>query len=132
AVSAVPGKTNGIELVASADGDGPVEEKVVAGRLAWTTTKNRHSPERRYMYFDVDYRFLYDGDEQVVVAVDYFDAGPESFEIQYDSSDPALHGIAQQFHPGRVQTIGQTKTWKTAVFVLPRARFANRANGGDF
>ncbi|HBO44827.1 MAG TPA: hypothetical protein DD670_13030 [Planctomycetaceae bacterium] len=84
------------------------------------------------MYFDVDYRFLHDGDEQVAVAVDYFDAGPESFEIQYDSSDPALRGIAQQFHPGRVQTIGQTRTWKTAVFVLPRARFANRTNGGDF
>jgi hypothetical protein len=84
------------------------------------------------MYFDVDYAFLYDGDEPVEVTVYYFDAGPARFELQYDSSDPALAGLAQPFRSGGSRAIGQSKTWKKAKFVLPRARFAGRANGCDF
>lgn len=131
-VSASPGQSKGIEQVAQPGGDGPIVEKTVDGKRAWMTTVNRHSPETRYMYFDADYSFLYNGDATVEVTVGYFDAGLARFELQYDSSDPSLAGLAQQFRGGGSRTIRQSKTWKEAVFVIPHARFAGGANGCDF
>jgi hypothetical protein len=52
--------------------------------------------------------------------------------VEYDSSDPRLEGLAQQFRPGPRQAIEGSGRWKEARFVLPHARFANRANGADF
>ena len=64
--------------------------------------------------------------------VGYLDAGPKTFCIEYDSSDPDLDGLLQQFRPGPSQAIGGSGTWKEASFVLPHARFAGRSNGADF
>ncbi|MBN2473452.1 MAG: DUF5010 domain-containing protein [Pirellulales bacterium] len=131
-VAASPEKSEGLKLVPLPDGDGPVVDGTVAGRQAWSTKENRHSPVTRYLYFDVDYAFLYDGDEPVEVTVGYFDDGPDGFRLQYDSSDPELSGVGQQFREGPVQPIQGSKTWKEARFVVPHARFAGRANGCDF
>jgi hypothetical protein len=131
-VEATPERSAGLSLVPMPDGDGPVVEKLVSGREAWSTVPNRFSPMSRYLYFEVEDYFLYDGDEPVEVKVQYWDAGPGSFRIDYDSSDPALGGTAQQFRSGGTQAIAESGTWKEAAFVLPHARFAGRANGADF
>jgi hypothetical protein len=52
--------------------------------------------------------------------------------VDYDSSDPQLEGLLQQFRPGPSQSIVGTGQWKEARFVLPHARFAGRSNGADF
>jgi len=131
-VSASPEKSDGLKLVPLPDGDGPVVNGTVAGRKAWSTTENRHSRTTRYLYFDADYTFLYDGDESIEVTVGYFDAGPKAFRLHYDSCDPDLSGVKQEFREGPVQAIEGSRTWKEASFVLPCARFAGRSNGCDF
>ena len=130
--TASPGKFDGLSIVPKPDGDGPVVEKTVDSRLAWSTTQNKHSPTSRYLYFDVDDAFLFDTDEPVELTVTYQDAGPAEFRVDYDSADPQLEGLLQQFRPGPSQLIKGTGQWQEARFVLPHARFAGRSNGADF
>ena len=83
--------------------------------------------------FQIDDSFKWARDMDVVVEVDYFDGDRGSFTVQYDSHDPAatLDGAykdcAERIH------LGGTRTWKTARFVLRRARFDGLQNAGaDF
>jgi hypothetical protein len=92
-VTASPERSEGLSLIVPPGGDGPVVEKTVEGRRAWSTTQNKHSPTSRYLYFDVADDFLYDTDEPVEVAVTYLDAGPTGFRVEYDSNDPKLEGV---------------------------------------
>jgi hypothetical protein len=129
---ASPEKSEGLWVIPQPNGDGPIVEMEVANKKAWQTRENRHSPVARYMYFEVEDYFLYDGDESVEVSVGYFDAGPEGFRIQYDSRDPALTGLSQQFRDGPTQAIKNTGAWRETTFVIPYARFSGRSNGADF
>ena len=63
---------------------------------------------------------------------DYQDAGPAEFRVEYDSSDPQLEGLRQQFRSGPSQPITGSGHWKESRFVLPHACFAGRSNGADF
>lgn len=130
--TASPGRSEGVAIAPKPDGDGPVVEKAIQGRAAWSTTQNKHSPTTRYLYFNVDEGFLYDADESVEVTVSYLDAGPKEFLIEYDSSDEKLEGLRQQFREGPRQAIEGTGEWKETRFTLAHARFADRANGADF
>jgi hypothetical protein len=130
--TASPGQSEGLAIAPKPEGDGPVAAKTVQRRRAWSTVQSDRSPKARYLYFEVDDAFLYDTDEPVEVTVDYLDAGPAAFRVEFDSSDPKLAGLAQQFRPGPDQPIQGTGQWKQARFVLPHARFAGRANGADF
>jgi len=131
-VAASPGQSDGLAIAPKPEGDGPVVETTVAGRKAWSTAPNRHSPTARYLYFDVDDDFVYDTDEPVEVTVAYRDSGPANFCVEYDSADPRLEGLAQEFRSGPVQALQRSGQWKEARFVLPHARFAGRSNGSDF
>lgn len=130
--TASPGQSAGLSIAPLPEGDGPVVEKTVQGRRAWSTTQNKHNPTSRYLYFDVADDFLYDTDEPVEVTVSYLDSGPAEFRVEYDSNDPKLEGLVQQFRSGPGQAIQGTGQWKEARFVLPHARFAGRSNGADF
>jgi hypothetical protein len=130
--AASPEKSDGLAIVPKPDGDGPVVEKTVDSRLAWSTVPNRHSPVSRYLYFDVDDAFLFDTDEPIELIVTYWDGGPAEFRVDYDSSDPSLAGLLQQFRASGSQAIAGTGQWKEARFVLNHARFAGRSNGADF
>jgi hypothetical protein len=131
-ISVTPSESQGLALVPQPQGDGPAETRQIAGRQAFATLPNRFSQTVRYLYFDVDLFFACDVDESMAVTVDYYDAGCDSWGLQYDSADPALAGIPQQFRTGHHQKVGGTKTWKQAMVRLPHARFADRANGCDF
>ena len=130
-VSASPEKSQGLRLHISPDGDGLAKVIDLAGEKCWQTQPNRHS-ESRYLYFDADCTFLDDGLQPVRVTVEYRDAGPDRFVLEYDSADPAAAGIAQRFRHAGVQKIGGKNNWQKATFDLPYARFAGRANGADF
>jgi len=131
-ISAAPTRFQGLYIVPKDDGDGPLVLRHVGGRTAWSTTRNRHSRVHRYMYFDADFAFIYDGDDSLELSIQYFDAGPESFALQYDSRDPELDGLEQEFREGGRQKIERTGRWKEVTFVIPHARFADRANQCDF
>ena len=131
-VSVAPCRLEGLRIVPQAAGDGAVEIHTRAGRVAFTTAPNRVSPENRYLYFDADDLFAHDANEPMVVTVGYLDDGAEAMAFEYDSADPNLSGLAQQFRPGWRQAIGGTKAWKQITFTIPHARFAGRANGCDF
>ncbi len=131
-ISATPEKSEGLSVMPQPSGDGPVVERTVGGRKAWCTTRNQHSPDSRYLYFEVEDYFLYEGDEPVEVTIGYFDAGGPGFRLEYDSADPELTGLSQAFRPGHTQPIGDSRAWKEVTFVIPHAHFASRANSADF
>jgi len=123
--------SRGLVVHVDPGGDGLVEVAEHDGSQVWRTRPNRHSGIR-YIYFDADYSFLFDGDETVAVVVEYLDSSSGALRLEYDSADPAVAGIMQAFRPAGSQEVTDSGQWRTARFELPRARFAGRANGADF
>ncbi|NLE76110.1 MAG: hypothetical protein GX605_05090, partial [Chloroflexi bacterium] len=76
-----------------------------------------------YMYFNVDDRYLYGGQNTVEVSVTYYDSGTDRWELQYDAVDNAYKsaGVVAKQNSGQ---------WKTKSWVLNDARFANSQTGG--
>jgi hypothetical protein len=130
-VSATPEDSQGLRLFSNPDGDGLAEVVEVDGAKAWQTRANRHSGNR-YLYFDADYTFLYDGDEPLSVVVEYLDSGAGELVLEYDSADPSATGIARYFRRAGSHQLSDSGKWREAHFELPHACFAGRANGGDF
>jgi hypothetical protein len=86
-----------------------------------------------YMQFNADDGVLFDGapTTRLRIEVQYYDGGTDTFSIQYD----ALSG--GPFDDGTFKDTGSvTKTgsgqWRTAVFEVEDARFANRDHEADF
>jgi hypothetical protein len=132
AVRATPETSEGLSIMPQTPGDGPVEQLRISDRMAWTTVANRHSPSTRYIYFDVEDYFFFDGDAAFEVTVDYLDRGPREFLIEYDSNDPQLAGLAQQFRAGPRTRIEGSGQWQQVTLRIDHARFAGRSNGADF
>jgi hypothetical protein len=84
------------------------------------------------MYFEVEDYFLYDNDQTLEVTVSYLDQGAREFRIEYNSCDPRLSGLAQQFRTGPRQEITGSGQWREATWRIEHARFAGRSNGADF
>lgn len=80
-----------------------------------------------YLQFNVDDLQLFAGkpSSHIRLEVDFFDAGKDSFSLQYD----ALSG---KFAGNSTTWKANTNTFKTAVFYLCDAFFGNRDNGADF
>ncbi|HEX5051694.1 MAG TPA: hypothetical protein VFZ65_07985 [Planctomycetota bacterium] len=80
-----------------------------------------------YLYFQVSDHLMFDGDARFELIVEH--ANGTRLEVEYDSHDAraALGGAYT-----RVRTAGALASgpWMRDTFVLPRARFANRENGG--
>jgi hypothetical protein len=87
----------------------------------------------RYAYFKVDNSFKWADTMEVLVVLDYFDAGPGQLQFEFDGSD--LQAPFQGAYTGSpdVVTLSGSHTWRKAAFALDRARFRNSQNGGaDF
>lgn len=130
-VTATPEDSQGLSLYVNPKGDGLAEVVEIDGIEAWQTRPNQHSGNR-YLYFDADYTFLYDGDEPLSVVVDYLDTATGELTLEYDSADSTAVGLAQQFRRAGSVQLSDSGKWREASFQLPHARFAGRANGGDF
>jgi hypothetical protein len=126
-----PQEDAGVTILDKPRGDGPVAVRSLGDKEAWVTRPNEFS-ENRYLYFDVDDYSIYDVDTTLEVTVAYWDSGTDSFVLHYDSADPELSGLAQEFRSSGGRKLHGSETWKEATFRLPHARFANRANGADF
>jgi hypothetical protein len=123
------GKDGGITVASG--GDGNTKAAVVAGRSCVQSAPSEHAG--KFIYFQLDDSFVFDIEPQAMsVVVEYYDDGPASFALEYDSSDARGSVREGAFkHGGSVQ-LGNTHTWKRATVSLTDARFGNRCNGSDF
>jgi hypothetical protein len=67
----------------------------------------------------------------VRIEIEYLDEGTDKFNIQYDAVSGGISGDGQ-FKESDVVTKTSTGEFKTAIFTLSDAYFANRDNGADF
>jgi parallel beta-helix repeat protein len=115
-----------MDTLAVAKGEPPIETRSTGNGMALGASDGNTIPDN-YMQLNVDDKQLYGGkpSSHVRVEVDYFDEGTDTFSLQYD----ALSGV---FAGGGAVQKTNTLTFKTAVFNLCDANFANRDNGADF
>ncbi|MHB1459263.1 MAG: COG1470 family protein, partial [Armatimonadota bacterium] len=88
--------------------------------------------EWQFIHFAISDEFMKEPAAPVEVEVEYLDEGTDMVSLDYDSTDPTapING-AFKSAPGIQKT--NTGKWKTAVFKLDDARFANREHqGSDF
>lgn len=83
----------------------------------------------RYIYLWVqrDYQYAWEG--PLLVEVTYYDAGADSFRLDYDSTDGS-QPLDGAYKPTAAVAITGTNTWRRTTFGLPDAYFGDRQNGG--
>jgi predicted amidohydrolase YtcJ len=125
------------------DSGGDVDvEVVIIGELgdAFRTGNGRVLPSADrntvpdwYMQFQIDDDFMFQGSptSKVRIEVEYLDDGTDQFNIQYDASSGGPFGNGQFKETDVVVKTG-TGDFKTAIFTLSDAYFANRDNNADF
>jgi len=91
-------------------------------------------PGNNHMYFRIDDTFIFGGEHEVWIVMEYFDFGTQ-IDCQYDSNgvgavDGAFRGSSDGAYPRLNPT--NTETWMTHVWPIVDGRFENRANGSDF
>ena len=86
-----------------------------------------------YMQFLVNDVFISSGSptSQVRIEIEYLDEGTGEFNIQYDAITGGRYGNGT-FKETDFITKTDSGDFKTAVFTLSDAYFANRNNGADF
>jgi hypothetical protein len=99
----------------------------VGGRECRATDK---ANKQYYLDLNVDDRYLFNINQPVRVTVEYFDEGKGFFALKYDSNDPTAPDRARSKFSEYVHR-QDTRAWRTHVFKLPDARFANNAVGGN-
>jgi hypothetical protein len=100
-------------------GDGVTTPVTVAGQSGRQTVLR--IANNLNMYFRVDRRIAFDGNFTATFAIQYLDAGTNSWTLQYDSSGDA-------YAPALTVTNQGTNTWQTATVTVNDARFAQREN----
>ncbi len=89
--------------------------------------------EDYYTQFRIDDGFIFRGSptSRVQIEVEYLDEGTDTFSIQYDAISGGPEGDGR-FKDTGVVVKSDSREFKTAVFWLCDAYFADRINGGDF
>jgi hypothetical protein len=103
-----------------------------SGNGAALASSDLNSVPDSYFQFNIDDDQLFEGapTAHVQVEVDYLDQGTDSFSLQYDAKPSSTsNGI---FAGGGAVVKTNSGEFKTAVFNLCDANFANRDNGADF
>ncbi len=128
-------KNNG-HLLALAPNDGAAitEQDVKAGVDCRKLPYPYDGPGHNHMCFDIDDSFMWGGNNEVWIVMEYFDSGT-AINCQYDSNgrgpvDGAFRGSADGAFPKlRLRNSGK---WKFHVWHIKDGRFQNRGNGFDF
>jgi parallel beta-helix repeat protein len=137
-------RQNNIEHGISLDYGGDVDTLVVSAGIPPTQARRTGngqvlpSPDSNqdadwYMQFRVDDSAIFAGapTTRLRIEVEYFDQGTDAFGIEYDAVSGGPYGTGE-FKPMFDVVKTNTGKWRTAVFALCDAYFANRTNGGDF
>jgi hypothetical protein len=132
--------TNGLLLDSGGDVDtevvsigDPPEQALRTGNGDVLSATDGNRVEDYYTQFRIDDGFIFRGSptSRVQIEIEYLDEGTDTFSIQYDAISGGPEG------DGRFKDTGllvktDSGEFKTAVFALCDAFFANRINGGDF
>lgn len=86
-------------------------------------------PGFNHIYFDIDDSFICGGNNEVWIAIEYFDNGYK-IVCQYDSNGSGDRDGA--FKDASILELENTRTWKAHVWHISDGRFVNRSNGHDF
>lgn len=105
-------------------GDGQTEGTYLSEKPCRLTVS--HGVAERYMYFNAQSDFVFAKPTNVIVTVEYLDAGTNWFALQYDSSDFSASPLEGRFKRTESVVLHDSGTWKTATFHLPDAYFGNR------
>ena len=90
----------------------------------WMARRTDEDSGNPYMYFKLDDGFMVGS--PVTLTVTYFDAGTDSWELQYDATSSAYKSAG-------IVSKTSSNTWKKKTFVLNDAAFSNRQDGdSDF
>jgi hypothetical protein len=92
-------------------------------------------PGHNHMYFRIDDSFMFGGEHEVWIVMEYLDLGENQIDCQYDSNGAGpVDGSFRGAGDGAFEMLrpGNTETWKIHVWHIEDGRFENRANGSDF
>lgn len=102
------------------NGDPASVSTTAGGRACWTT-----SSTDLFQYFRIDDDRIPASARYASVTVDYYDAGPGRFTVQYSGqSAPFVSAPSVQLTGGN--------TWRTTTFDLSAIKFTHQSNGADF
>jgi hypothetical protein len=111
----------------------PAEEAVRSGNGTALSTADANDVIDYYLQFRVDDDFFFAGQPtpRVRLEIEYLDVGLDRFNLQYDAISGGIYGDGTFKNTGAVVKT-DTGGFRTAVFDLCDAYFANRDNGADF
>jgi hypothetical protein len=132
--------TNGLLLDSGGDVDtevvsvgDPPEEVLGTGNGAVITAEDGNMVEDSYMQFRIDDALIFRGSptSHAQIEIEYLDEGTDMFNIQYDAVSGGPEGDGR-FKDTSTVVKTDSGEFRTAVFPMCDAYFANRTNGGDF
>jgi len=132
------GKENkGLLLTQSEQGDGVTEPDTKDGVDCRKNPWPYGGPGHNHMYFKIDDSFLFGGNHEAWIVMEYFDsADAQEIDCQYDSNGAgpvggAFRGAGDGAFP-MVNPEGTDK-WRVHIWHINKdGKFENRANGSDF
>ena len=125
-------ETNDPDVTDLKDNHNPYNPALPPGREGWVCRRTSQATGNPYMYFKVDDGYIRGGTNQVTIQVIYWDYGTDRWILTYDSTTGSKDAAPQGSSNRWVQK-SNSRTWKTATFVLNDARFNNSlAGGSDF
>jgi len=112
-------------------GDGSTIPVMIGEREA---RRNDDPTSDKYIYFDADSRFAYQGDNpDLYIQIDYYDTGTGALKLQYDSSDSSWTPNPAYKTADEIVTLSGSDTWKQYAWHVTDAYFGGNQNGGaDF
>ncbi len=131
------GKENeGVLLTQSEQGDGITEPAEQNNVDCLENPWPYNGPGNNHMYFKIDDAFLFGGNREAWIVMEYFDSNKaEQIDCQYDSNGAGLVGGAfRGAGDGAFPVVKPegTDEWRVHIWVIKDGRFENRANGSDF
>jgi len=127
-------KNEGLLLTQEEQADGISEADEQAGVDCRKQPYPYAGPGNNHMYFRIDDSFIFGGDHEVWIVMEYLDLGNQ-IDCQYDSNGiGAVDGAFRGSGDGAYTMLnpGNTETWKFHVWHIEDGRFENRGNGSDF
>ena len=112
---------SGYGLVKVAVADGATASALLANREALFPSGADQTPSY-YIYLNVQDRFIQATPSEVWVTVEYFDAGADRWQLQYDGVGNAYTTVDAQNE--------NSQQWRRKTFHLPDAYFGGRQNEG--
>lgn len=114
-------------LIQFESADGLTRASTEQGRACRIAAPTLHGG--RFVYFRIEESFKWAETMEVLLVVDYLDAGRGTLRVEYDGSDLAAP-FAGAYSPSDSIALSGSGVWRTATLRLPAARFLNRQNGG--